>query len=346
MIPKSLGQITPEYLTNLLRQRYPDASVTAVTVHGEIHGTASKALLILDGTGDFPRRMWLQAGWEPHRAVMATVGIYAREPRVYAELLPDLAVVAPRCHGATWDDAELEGVVLLEDLAEAGATIHSPQSAVPVDEVAAMLAMLANMHGTTAAPAFRASRPWLHPLFHDTSDPDGYLNYVSKPETLEGYLAMPRGDAMPVEARDAGKIAAAFKKTTVWGRDDTNRTVIHGDAHIGNSYRTADGRPGLLDWQCVWWGGCMFDTTYYLASALSVPDRRANEAALLEDYRQQLAAAGGPNYTSDGLLEAYRNYLAYGMTVWLTNSTNFQPEDFNAIVAPRFAQALVDHELI
>ena len=62
MIPKSLGQITPEYLTNLLRQRYPDASVTAVTVHGEIHGTASKALLILDGTGDFPRRMWLKAG--------------------------------------------------------------------------------------------------------------------------------------------------------------------------------------------------------------------------------------------------------------------------------------------
>lgn len=346
MIPHGIDEITPAYLTGLLRPRYPDAIVTCVAVDGEIHGTATKALLELDGTGDFPRQMWLKAGWEPHSAAMAKVGIYAREPRVYAELLPDLPIIAPRCYGAAWDDQTQEGVVLLENLAEAGATIHSPRSAIGADEAAAMLAMLAQMHGATAQPAFRVQRPWLHPLFHDIGDPDGYLNYVSKPETLATFLALPRGDTLPAGTRDAGKIAAAFTKTTRWGHDDANRTLIHGDAHVGNSYRTATGRPGLLDWQCVWIGGCMFDTAYYLASALSVEDRRAHEGPLLDAYRMELASSGGPVFTAEDMQGSYRNYLAYGMTVWLTNSTTFQPEDFNAIVGARFAQAMLDHGMI
>ena len=169
---------------------------------------------------------------------------------------------------------------------------------------------------------------------------------MSKTDTLETYLALPRGDALPPGTRDAGKIAAAFTNTTSWGRGDANRTVIHGDAHVGNSYRSANGRPGLLDWQCVWIGGCMFDTAYYLASALTVEDRRTHEARLLDEYRQILAANGGPIFSATEILESYRNYLAYGMTVWLTNSTTFQPEDFNAIVGARFAQALLDHSMI
>ena len=346
MIPQSLAEITPAYLSGLLHQRYPAATVTTVHVDGEIHGTASKALLKLDGTGAFPRRMWLKAGWEPHSAVMAKVGIYAREPRVYAELLPDLPVIAPLCHGAAWDEAAFAGIVLLEDLAETGATIHSPQSVISVEEVAAMLDMLAAMHGATAGTAFHARKPWLRPLFHDIADTEGYLNYVSKPETLEAYLAMPRGDALPDEARSATRIAAAFRATTHWGHNDTNRSVIHGDAHVGNSYRTAAGRPGLLDWQCVWLGGCMFDTTYYLVSALTVDERRVHEAMLLDAYRQALAAHGGPVYSQAKINEAYCAYLAYGLTVWLTNSTTLQPETFNAIVAARFAAALLDHGML
>lgn len=346
MIPRSLDAIGPAYLTHLLAARFPGAKVSSISVSGEIHGTATKALLELEGTGEFPRRIWLKSGWEPHSSVMAKVGIYAREPRVYAELLPDLGMTAPQCFGAQWDEDALEGIVLLEDLTESGAAIHSPLSRIEIDEAAAMTVMLGQMHGRTSNPAYGERRPWLRPLFHDSGDPGSYLSYVSRPDTLAQYLAMPRGEALPVKARDPSAIAAAFERTKEWGRNDPMRSVIHGDAHVGNSYRTAAGAPGLLDWQCVWWGGSMFDTAYYLVSALDVDTRRRAERDILHDYCDAVAASGGPQVGLDQAFASYCGYLAYGLTVWLTNSTTFQPEEFNALVASRFAQALIDHEVL
>jgi aminoglycoside phosphotransferase (APT) family kinase protein len=119
--------------------------------------------------------------------------------------------------------------------------------------------------------------------------------------------------------------------------------LLHGDAHVGNSYVDAAGRPALLDWQCVSTGGWAYDVAYYLASALTVEDRRVHERHLLAAYAACLAASGGPVVTADAALTSYTAYLSYGFLVWLANSTSFQPERFNALVASRFAEAMLDH---
>lgn len=349
MIPHSLDAVTPGLLTHLLSPRFPGVEVGRFSVDEKIHGTATKARLLVDYVSKDagPGLMWLKAGWEPTSEILSKVGIFAREPRVYQELLPALPmVVAPQCYGAQWDDARREGIVLMEDLGPTGAVLNTPRSTIAIDEAAAMLAMLAAMHGATSSQCWDAQHQWLWPLFRDALEPDSYLRLVSAPASLASYLELPRARDLPRQVRDPGAVHDAFERTKAWGLADQQRCMIHGDAHVGNSYVSASGKPGLLDWQCVWRGGWAFDVCYYLVSAMAPDDRRRHEKALLRDYLQRRVVAGGAPLAWDEAWASYTGYLAYGFVVWLANSVTFQPEEFNAIVATRFAHAMVDHGMI
>jgi aminoglycoside phosphotransferase (APT) family kinase protein len=176
--------------------------------------------------------------------------------------------------------------------------------------------------------------------------PESYLTYVSSIDTLERFLAMPRGLALPESARNATRISTAIARTVAFGREDDEQCMLHGDAHIGNSYSLPDGTLGLLDWQCVWQGGWAFDVAYVIGSSLSPENRRLHEAALLQHYLDDRARAGWPAPSLTHATNRYRQYLAYGLTVWLTNMPSFQPEQFNTVVASRFAYAMLDHGLL
>jgi hypothetical protein len=347
-VARCLAEVSPQILTALLAERFPGVQVDAFQAVDHAHGTATKALLQVryaPGRAG-PERMWIKGGWEPTSEILRSVGIFSREPRVYAELLPDLPVNAPRCYGAAWDEARLDGVLLLEDLRRAGAIFRNPSQPVSVDEAERMLAMLAQMHAATARPRWQAAHPWLRPLFSDVGEPGSYLAHICETPQLETYLALPRGASVPPELHRPDRIRAAFDRTLAAGLLDPDPVMLHGDAHIGNSYAAADGRPGLLDWQCVWRGAWAFDVAYYLGSALGVDDRRAHERALLEGYLARLAAGGGPRLDPDQGLRRYIDFLPYGFLVWLANSTTFQPEAYNAACAGRFGQAMVDHGLV
>ena len=82
-------------------------------------------------------------------------------------------------------------------------------------------------------------------------------------------------------------------------------TVLHGDAHPGNTY-FRDGRAGLLDWQVVRRGHPARDLAYTMVLGMPTDDRRAVERDLLDTYRQALAAGGGPDFDRDDLFTRYR----------------------------------------
>jgi hypothetical protein len=345
MTVEAFGQITPDLLQALLEPKFPRLRVHAVQIDGAIHGTATKVKVRLDAEGEGPRTMWVKAGWEDSSEILRKVGIFSREPRVYAELLPDLGLEVPDCYGATWDDDRLDGVLLLEDLADREALFHSPLDALSPNSVAVMLAQLAQMHATTHGSKWLDAHDWLRPLFWDVLEPGSYLTHVSAPDTLEQFLALPRGLSLPEAARDAQRISKAMRRTAAFGMEDAERCMIHGDAHVGNSYSLPDGALGLLDWQCVWRGSWAFDVAYFIASSLSPEDRRKHEVELLQHYLEERARHGWPGPSMAHAFDRYRRYLAYGLTVWLTNLPSFQPEEFNAVVASRFAHAMLDHGL-
>lgn len=262
---KNFSQIMPELMQSLLVTKFPSLKIRAVHTDGSIHGTATKVKVTLDADGDGPRTMWVKAGWEESSEILRKVGIFSREPRVYAELLPELGLEVPDFYGASWDDEAMDGIVLLEDLGERKAHFNSPLDPLSPKAVAELLSALAKMHGMTHGPEWLDDHDWLRPLFWDTQEPDSYLSDVSAVPTLEKFLAMPRGAALPEAARDAVGISTAIGRTAAFGRADVEHCMLHGDAHIGNRYSLPNGSLGLLDWQCVWRGGWAYDVAHQYA---------------------------------------------------------------------------------
>jgi Ser/Thr protein kinase RdoA (MazF antagonist) len=100
-------------------------------------------------------------------------------------------------------------------------------------------------------------------------------------------------------------------------------TLLHGDAHVGNTYRLPDGQRGYLDLQLAARGFCMHDVSYAIVTSLSVDDRRAHERALIAGYRQRLVDLGvAAPPTLDELFEEHRRAMAWCLYIgWLTSPT-------------------------
>lgn len=88
---------SPPFLTQLMQVHCPGVRVTDVAIEGAIHGTATKALMRLayESGPAGPETIYVKGGWEDGSEILRQVGIFAREPRVYAELLARLAITAP-----------------------------------------------------------------------------------------------------------------------------------------------------------------------------------------------------------------------------------------------------------
>ena len=86
-------------------------------------------------------------------------------------------------------------------------------------------------------------------------------------------------------------------------------TVLHGDAHPGNTY-FRDGRAGLLDWELLGVGTAR-DLAYTMVLGMLDRHRRAVERDLLDTYRQAMVAGGGPDIDRDDLFTRYRQAVLH-----------------------------------
>jgi hypothetical protein len=87
-------------------------------------------------------------------------------------------------------------------------------------------------------------------------------------------------------------------------------TVLHGDAHPGNTF-FRNGRAGLLDWQVVRRGHPARDLAYTMVLGMPTEQRRAAQDDLLDTYRKALVAAGGPDLDRDELFTRYRQSVVH-----------------------------------
>jgi thiamine kinase-like enzyme len=91
---------------------------------------------------------------------------------------------------------------------------------------------------------------------------------------------------------------------------------LHGDAHLGNWYTTADGEMGLCDWQCVSVGHWSRDLAYTLVSALDVDQRRAWERELIQLYLERLRELSATPVKFDSAWRAYRLQVLGALLMW------------------------------
>ena len=348
-LPLTPDEVTAEWLERALSGRYPGIGIERLTVTDILWGTGTKMMVSVaynevGRAAGIPDRLCIKAGLAEHRAAMKF--IYQTEARFFADLAPQLSMGLPRVLFAVADDEQ--GVVVMEDLRTVDADICRVQRPLTGEQAAAFLDDLAALHArwwNSPALADEGALGWL--LRHDPLPDAAWGDFGRgklEPDNWEHAMGLPRALAVPGLCRDRQRVHAALQALRRHDPDGP-LCVIHGDAHLGNMYISADGQPGFLDWQTARRGHWAQDVAYFYISALDPLDRRACERDLVAGYLAALTRHGVPDAPDEATAwEAIRAHIIYGLFYWLVNPVEWQAEENNAAVAPRFAWAAVDHD--
>ena len=185
-----------------------------------------------------------------------------------------------------------EGIVVMEDLELKGGEFGQSLQHIGVDGVARALEGLARLHGAWWASPKLDSQPWLPSSMQTPVDSDQLEIMWEYAQTNMADPAFRKVISQWV-LDDPQRFVRAYKALDRFERSQTGpRCVVHGDCHLGNSYRRADGERIWLDWQLVRKGRPWRDLTYFMIGSLTIEERRQSERALHKHYRDALVATG------------------------------------------------------
>lgn len=339
-IPRDWDQVTPEWMTAAVSGRHPGAEVGQVTLLLRDDGTTRRARLGLAyRCGAGPAAVFAKAEDDAHREVHARNGNLFNEADLYASGLP-IPVEHPLGYHVVIDRAGLDYILVMEDLRLRDADPRDATRPLTVDQVADGIAGLGRLHS-------------LYWDFSARSHPQ--LTWVQDWTPTEGFQAGLRGftpkgldraaDLLPpvLAGWDADRVVdlwTRYVSTLTLGTP----TLLHGDAHIGNTYVLPDGTVGFLDWAVARRGNWSQDIGYFLIGALEVEDRRHAEEKLIDAYLDGLDLPGGQRPSRDEAWLRYRASPAYGLPVWLSTlgTDGWQPHQVSTALVERYATALAD----
>lgn len=343
-MPRSLSEVTAEWLSAALSQRFPGTIVTSAVPGSSVRATGTKLRLLLDYNDAghahrLPPTMWFKSGLEAHSDQVRTS--HARESLFYDEIAPLGLINAPKAYFAA-TDATGQSAQLIEDLLARNARFGSAMKPVPVEAARATLAMLARLH----------AHWWRAPELAKLGAPggslatDGIVLKIITPDAWAFGLARPGAGAMlPTALHDVRAIHAGMERLWELDRNSQHLCLVHGDAHPGNMFWEQDGRPGFLDYQRVMQCDWAHDVNYFLISSCSAEDMSRHERDLLEDYLAAREALGVPLMARDEAWLSYRQHTMYGL-VWNAVPPAMQTEETCATIAARFNAAAARHDLV
>jgi hypothetical protein len=341
-VPRDWAEVTPDWMTAALAGHHPGAVVQRVTVEGRDDGTNRRARLgvtYADGPAG-PPTVFAKAVDPDHKAMIKLTSGLLHEPRLFNAKV-ELPLEHPLVYRALIDEQDEEFVIVMEDLAARGADPRDATRPLTPEQAADGVRGLARMHGTFWN--HRVERPeldWLEPFV-----PWDGMQYAPLPAALERL-----GDDAPASVHALGiddlveRVWKPYVRTLV----TSSVTLLHGDAHIGNTYLVPDGSKstvGFLDWQVARRGNFGLDLGYFLQGALTTADRRVHERALIAEYRDALGLTADELPSPDEVWLRYRASVAHGLTLWLCTASAgelWQRPDIALALAQRYSAAYED----
>ncbi|KAI1366077.1 kinase-like domain-containing protein [Xylaria arbuscula] len=331
-LPAVPSDISPSWLTSVL-----GVKVRSIKRTKEVPGTATK-LYVTAKNENGERRLCVKGGFNPAfiEQMPWIVMIYQREVEFFNRIAPTLkGMDLPKAWWA--GHSQSQGIVVMEDLAARGCTFGNPEQTWPVYRVRQGVEQLAALHAKTWGVQ-PADYPWL------TSDYDQAILTL-----MQTYGAVTNGPDRPYVheyLRDQDRMTAVLKKH-YRSRNPKFQALLHGDAHLGNTYLDR-GAPRFLDWQMIHIGSAFHDVAYFLAGALTVENRRTYEWRLLDHYLSILAKFGvreNLKTSDEDLRTEYRKSFLAGVG-WLMCPYQMQPRECVHAMAGRYAAALDDHKVL
>lgn len=339
-IPRRWEDVTPDWMTAALSSRHPQAVVKEATLVTKDDGTNRRArfrLTYLSGTG--PEQVFLKAHAPGHRIVHLRNGNLFNEARLFKSGMP-LAVDHPLVYKSIVDYLRLDFLLVMEDILKRGADPRDATRPMSVEQAAHGLRGLARLHSQYWSFSART-----HPR----------LRWVKNWKPSKGWK-VGLGRYIPIGLnRGAAALPQAIAKYSatdildLWSRYVASltrepMTLLHGDAHIGNTYVLPNDDVGFLDWQVTRRGEWSQDVGYFLISALTEEQRRKHETELLDEYRNTLQVPQDQRPTAARMWARYRATPIYGLAIWLSTlgTDGWQPRAISLTLCQRFSAAFTD----
>ncbi len=350
-LPRRAAAVTPEWLSTALKAAYPGVRVGSLTALASDAGITDRARLAIKYTeagdgGPPPLSLFIKASPTDVKTQLFVnlLRLGLNELRFYREIAPQLTIERPRAFHAAGPTSAQRFTLVLEDLAARGARFLDAAGALTLDQARTTVRTLGRLHAQFwASPRFDADLAWLrapdrNPL---AAVERGLCALALRPALRR------TGDLVPPPLRAAaGRIVAARPRLErAWARGP--RTLLHGDAHVGNMYWLGNA-VGLLDWQVVQCGQGMRDVTYFLTTSVPTELRRAHERDLIADYRAVLRDHGTHPPDADEAWSQYRLHALYAWiaTVVTTAAATLQAEPIARSGLARTSAAVVDLESV
>jgi hypothetical protein len=340
-VPRSWEDITPSWMTVAISARHPGAVVSGVRLAGVEEGTNRRARALLTYSAGYgPESVFVKApGRTLHRMALLALGAVEAEARL-AWSGVELPIESPVPFAAAVDRSRLAAVVVMDDINCQGGVPNAATVALPVAEVYSGLEGLARLHGAywdRPLPStlgfvkqWRLGRAWA---------PVSWLNLERGIRRLD----RSGGAALVPPSLGSRRLERQFRHSAALASSGP-LTLLHGDAHPGNTYRLPGGKTGFYDWQLVRWGNWSHDVGYFIAGSLEVDDRRAHERQLLCAYLDALREEGVEVPSSADAWERYRATPAFGLGTWLhtLGVGSLQPAEVCLATIARFGAAYSD----
>jgi hypothetical protein len=357
--PTDPSDLTPEILTAAISSERPGLIVERLEVVQAFYAatgqasTADRVILNLDYAKEgasaaaakgLPRRVVLKTMLvSPH----APAVMYETEVRFYREIRPLVPFETPAYYGALFDPESGQFGIVLEDLTERGVVFPNVTMPTSMGQIRSLLRNLAALHAKYwESPKLVTDFAWM------ATPKGGGMEELFKGivPTVMGHIEKEpwRGEILEPIGRSVPDLHADMLKVAAGPLEDGPRTLLHGDTHIGNTYRVdgeGDGdETGLLDFQLSLRGCYSRDLTYILTTALSIEERRKHERELIEFYLGELARGGVERVpTMDEAWLLHRQSALWGLVVgWLTCPTANYGREITEENIRRLVQIVID----
>lgn len=284
-VARSYEAITDDWLSAVLCARHPGAQVIGHDLGPPDDGTNNRRRIHLRynaaGTAaGLPASVFCKATFGlANRQMLGASGGVLCEVTFHRHARAMIDIEAPRALFAAYEPESFASIMMFEDLGES-ATFCSEETVVDRAFVVTQLALLARLHGGFhAAPELAGSLavlPTWYERFHRLAPFHLEESCEAGVEAAEHFLPP------ALFARRAEIWPATL--ASLEAMRDLPQTLCHGDVHLKNWYRLADGTIGLADWGVAHRGDWARDLAYTRCTALTTEHRRAWEAELVVRY--------------------------------------------------------------
>jgi aminoglycoside phosphotransferase (APT) family kinase protein len=320
-VPPSTAALTPEYLTAILCTSVPEAKVVSTTLGASSSGSSDRCELSVSYNA-----AGLQAGLPTELFHKCTKSFYTRlhllrcglshnEANFYRIIQPETSFETPKCYHAALEERSYRSSIIMENVVRTkDARFFDVDTPFTRANIEAMLSLLARLH----------ARYW------ESARLDSEFTWLSTPQRFSAALEegmelkqlTSRGMALAdsvIPSDLSGRTEAVWRayQRAMQLSSQAPHTYLHGDPHLRNYYRTADGRVGLSDWQVTMKGSWSHDFAYTMLTSLRVDQRRAWEQELLSFYLNRLEEYGAHRPPAADAWELYRRQTLYTFVGWL-----------------------------